>query len=87
MYFRRELRTPLVNSLYKYGTSTTTLIHTVHHNLFIFAYGLMNINDIPALIGIKEYFSQQVYDAEQTRIKTNDNILLQQIPTYFDFLC
>eukprot|EP01084_Bolivina_argentea_P300612 518395_1 len=121
MYFRRELRTPLVNSLYKYGISTTTLIHqssqctgyswtrfirylqnakydiiklekslihTVHHNLFIFAYGLMNINDIPALIGIKEYFSQQVYDAEQTdaMIENAKGNVENAIKLYFRFI-
>ena len=80
VYFRRDLRNPLVNALYKFGVSSTSLIHqasqcatyswsrfirylinskyhilkmdrslvhAVHQHLYILAYGLMNIGDVP----------------------------------------
>ena len=102
VYFRRDLRNPLVKALYKFGVSSTSLIHqssqsatyswsrfirylisskyhilkmdrslvhAVHQHLYILAYGLMNIGDVPGLLGIKQYFQHQVMETENTRIR------------------
>lgn len=102
VYFRRDLRNPLVKALYKFGVSSTSLIHqasqsatyswsrflryllsskyhilkmdrslvhAVHEHLYILAYGLMNIGDVPGLLGIKQYFQQQIIETENSRIR------------------